>query len=198
MRDDHARGHEHGPPAAYAPPSGSNGASISMMRAPSPFTIASMTWSLRMRRPFGMICVGRWRLPRCQAMRTRCSGSAPRISSKRLGGRDHLDQPSVLQHQRIAAAQRDGVFQIEQEFQPARTRHRHPPPVPVVEIEHDGIGRGVRPAMLAQDLCRADHVRHCLEQVRGLHPSRRRFAPPQDEVLDPHGEERGNAARLEP
>jgi hypothetical protein len=31
--------------------------------------------------------------------------------------------------------------------------------VPVVEIEHDGIGRGVRPAMLAQDLCRADHWR---------------------------------------
>jgi hypothetical protein len=31
--------------------------------------------------------------------------------------------------------------------------------VPVVEIEHDGIGRGVRPAMLAQDLCRADHGR---------------------------------------
>src|SRR3954449_6171616 len=34
-----------------------------------------------MRRPFGMICVGRWRLPRCQATRTRCSGSAPRIST---------------------------------------------------------------------------------------------------------------------
>jgi hypothetical protein len=34
--------------------------------------------------------------------------------------------------------------------------------------------------------------------VQWLHPSRRRFAPPQDEVLDPHGEERGNAARLEP
>ncbi|CUU19458.1 hypothetical protein CDS [Bradyrhizobium sp.] len=32
----------------------------------------------------------------------------------------------------------------------------------------------------------------------GLHPSRRRYAPPQDEVRDPHGEERGNAARLEP
>jgi hypothetical protein len=31
--------------------------------------------------------------------------------------------------------------------------------VPVVEIEYDGIGRGVRPAMLAQDLCRADHGR---------------------------------------
>jgi hypothetical protein len=68
---------------------------------------------------------------------------------QRLGGRDHLDQPVILQHQRVAAAQRDGILQIEQEFQPARPRHRHPPPVPVVEIEHDGIGRGLRPAMLA-------------------------------------------------
>jgi len=59
---------------------------------------------------------------------------------QRLGGRDHLDQPAVLQHQRVAATQRHRVFQIEQEFQPARPRHRHPPPVPVVEIEHDGIG----------------------------------------------------------
>jgi hypothetical protein len=65
----------------------------------------------------------------------------PRISSQRLGRRDHLDQPAVFQHQRIAAAQRDRVFQVEQEFEPARARHRHPPPVPVVEIEHDGIGR---------------------------------------------------------
>ena len=59
---------------------------------------------------------------------------------QRLRGRDHFDQPSVFQHQRIAAAQRHGVLQIEQKFQPARPRHRHPPPVPVVEIEHDGIG----------------------------------------------------------
>jgi hypothetical protein len=59
---------------------------------------------------------------------------------QRLCGRDHFDQPSVFQHQRIAAAQRHGVLQIEQKFQPARPRHRHPPPVPVVEIEHDGIG----------------------------------------------------------
>ena len=76
-----------------------------------------------------------------------------------LGGRDHLDQPAVLQHQRVAAAQRDRVFQIEQEFQPARPRHRHPPPVPVVEIEHDGIGGGVRPAVLAEDFRGADHWR---------------------------------------
>ena len=77
---------------------------------------------------------------------------------QRLGGRHHLDQPSVFQHQRIAAAQRDGVFEIKQELQPARPRHRHAPPVPVVEIEHDGIGGGVGPAVLAQDFCRADHV----------------------------------------
>ena len=76
---------------------------------------------------------------------------------QRLRCRHHLDQPAVFQHQRIAAAQRDRGFQIEQEFQPARARHRHPPPVPIVEIEHHGIGRGLRPAMLAQDCCRADH-----------------------------------------
>jgi hypothetical protein len=35
--------------------------------------------------------------------------------------------------------------------------------------------------------------------VRWLHPLRRaQGRAPQDEVLDPHGEERGNAARLEP
>ncbi len=78
---------------------------------------------------------------------------------QRFRGGHHLDQPAVFEEQRIAAAQRDRVLQIKQELQPARPRHRHPPPVPVVEIEYDGIGRGVRPAMLAQDLCRADHWR---------------------------------------
>lgn len=76
---------------------------------------------------------------------------------QRLRGGHNLDQPPVLEDQRIAAAQRDRVLEIEQEFEPARARHRHPPPVPVVEIEHDGIGRGLRPAMLAQDFGRADH-----------------------------------------
>jgi hypothetical protein len=77
--------------------------------------------------------------------------------NQRLGGGHHLDQPAVFQHQRVAAAQRDGVFEIKQEFQPTRPRHRRPPPVPVVEIEHDGIGRRLRPAMLSENLGRADH-----------------------------------------
>jgi hypothetical protein len=76
---------------------------------------------------------------------------------QRLGSGDHLDQAAVFQHQRVAAAQRDGVFQVEQEFKPARARHRHPPPVPIVEIEHHGIGGGFRPAMLALNACCSDH-----------------------------------------
>jgi hypothetical protein len=40
---------------------------------------------------------------------------APPDLDQWLRRRDHLDQPPVFQHQGIAAAQRDGVFQIEQE-----------------------------------------------------------------------------------
>ena len=76
---------------------------------------------------------------------------------QRLRRRDHFDQPVVVEHQGIAAAQRDGVFQVEQELKPARTRHRHPPPVTVVEIEHDGVGRRFRPMMLALNSRRSDH-----------------------------------------
>ena len=76
---------------------------------------------------------------------------------QRLRDRHHLDQPSVFQDQRITAAQRDRVLQIEQEFESARARHRHTPPVAVVEIEHDGIGRGFGPTVLAFDVRRADH-----------------------------------------
>jgi hypothetical protein len=77
---------------------------------------------------------------------------------QRLRRCDDFDQPAILEHQRIAAAQRDGVFQIEQELQSPRARHRHPAPMSVVEIEHDGIGRRLAPAMLALDSCRADHA----------------------------------------
>jgi hypothetical protein len=77
---------------------------------------------------------------------------------QRFRRRDHFDQPAIVEHQRVAAAQRDGVFKVEQEFQPARSRHRHPPPVTIVEIEHDRIGGRLRPAMLRTDLRGSDHV----------------------------------------
>src|SRR5690348_1447975 len=48
---------------------------------------------------------------------------------QRLGGSDHFNQPSIFQDQRIAAAQRHRIFQVEQEFEPARAGHGHSPPV---------------------------------------------------------------------
>ena len=77
---------------------------------------------------------------------------------QRLRCRNDLDQPLVDEHQSVTAAQHSGIFQIEQEFKPARARHRHPPPVAVVEIEHNRIGRRLAPAMLAADLRGTDHT----------------------------------------
>ena len=76
---------------------------------------------------------------------------------ERLWRGHHLDQPAIFEHQRIAAAQRDRIFQIEQEFQPTRTLHRHPSPVAIVKIEHDAVGRGLAPAMLSQNFGGPDH-----------------------------------------
>jgi hypothetical protein len=76
---------------------------------------------------------------------------------QRLRRSHHFDQPAVLEHQRIAAAQRDGLFEVEQEFKPPRAHHRHPPPMPVVKIENDRIGGRLRPAMLRMNVGGADH-----------------------------------------
>ncbi|MEY9756868.1 hypothetical protein ABIE73_004263 [Bradyrhizobium yuanmingense] len=88
---------------------------------------------------------------------------------QRLGRRDHLDQPSILQHQRIAAAQRDGMFQVEQEFETTRSGHRHAAAVPVVEIEHDRVHWRFREAVLSPDLRRPDHASYLFTVSR---PSR--------------------------
>ena len=77
---------------------------------------------------------------------------------QRLRRRDDLDQPGIVEHQRIAATQHGSVFQIEQEFEPARARHRHAPAMTVVKIEHHGIGRRLTPAMRAANLRGANHV----------------------------------------
>ena len=77
---------------------------------------------------------------------------------QRLGRGDHLDQPAVLEHQRITAAKRDGILEVEQKLQSTRARHRHTAAVPVVEIEHDGVGRRFCPAMLPENLGGADHA----------------------------------------
>lgn len=70
---------------------------------------------------------------------------------QRLWCCDDLDEAAVFQHQGIAAAQGDGVFQIEQEFQSARPRHRHAATMAVVEVEDDGVRRRLCPVVLAFD-----------------------------------------------
>ena len=77
---------------------------------------------------------------------------------QRLRCRDDLDQAAILEHERIAPAQGDGVLEVEQECEPACAGHRHPPAVPVIEIEHDGIGGGLSPSMLSKHTCGADHA----------------------------------------
>ena len=76
---------------------------------------------------------------------------------QRLGGGDHFDHAAVFQHQTVAAAQRDSLGKVEQEFQPMRARHRHAAAMAPVEIEHDGVGGLFRPAGLAEHLGGADH-----------------------------------------
>lgn len=88
---------------------------------------------------------------------------------QRLGRRHHLDQPSVLQHQCVAAPKRDGMLQVEQEFEPARARHRHAATMPVVKIEHDSVRWRFCEAVLSLDLRRPDHASYLVTVSR---PSR--------------------------
>jgi hypothetical protein len=77
---------------------------------------------------------------------------------QRLCRRDDLNQPVIVEHQRIAAPQHGGMFQIEQEFEPACAGHRHSPAMTIIEIEHNCIGRRLTPAMRAMNLRGADHM----------------------------------------
>jgi hypothetical protein len=70
---------------------------------------------------------------------------------QRLGSGDNLDQPAVVEHQRIAAAQRDGFWQIEQEFEAARAGHGHAAAVAIVELKNDRIGRRAVPTACSPD-----------------------------------------------
>jgi hypothetical protein len=84
-------------------------------------------------------------------------GVAAADFEQRLGRGDHLDQPAVLKHQRVAAAQRDDLGQVEQELQPARAGHRHAAAMPVVELEHNRIGRLLAPGLRSFDGRGAQH-----------------------------------------
>jgi hypothetical protein len=77
---------------------------------------------------------------------------------QRFGRRDDLNETAVLEHQRVAAAQRNGLRQVKQEFETARAGHGHAPPVAVVELEHNRIGRRVVPAARRLDRRCAQHA----------------------------------------
>jgi hypothetical protein len=60
---------------------------------------------------------------------------------QRLRRRYDLDNPAILQHERVAIAQRSCLGKIEQEFQPASSGHRYAAAVAIVIVEHDAISR---------------------------------------------------------
>jgi hypothetical protein len=77
---------------------------------------------------------------------------------QRLGRGHDLDQPPVFEHQRIATAQRRRDLQIEQKLKPTRSGHGDPPAMAIIEIEHNGIGSRLDPAVLLLHLRRAHHT----------------------------------------
>ena len=77
--------------------------------------------------------------------------------AERFGRGIDGDDAAVLQHQPVAAPERHGLRQVEQEFQPTGSRHRHTPAVPLVVIEDDAVGRFPRPLAGGVYLGRADH-----------------------------------------
>ena len=88
-----------------------------------------------------------------------------------LGRGDDLDQPSILQHQRIAAAQRHRFGKVEQEFRSPRGLHGDAAPVAALIIEHDRVGRRGPPCALGGDEIRADHGRSLDWSAAAIKPS---------------------------
>ena len=95
-------------------------------------------------------------------------GIATAKLDQRLRRRNHLDEPAVVEHQGVAAAQRDRLRQIEQEFEATRAGHGHATPVAVVELQHDRIGGRVAPAVLALTALRVATCRSMLQRLTTL------------------------------
>ena len=67
------------------------------------------------------------------------------------------DDAVVLEYQGVAIPQRQGLSQIEQEFQSAGGGHRHAAAVPLIVVEDDTIGRFVGPLPCGKNAGGADH-----------------------------------------
>jgi len=78
---------------------------------------------------------------------------------RQLFRRGHdFDQATVFQNQRVAAAQRHGLRQIEQKFSAARARHRHAAAMAPLVVENNGVGGFRLPGAPGADKIRADHA----------------------------------------
>ena len=123
-----------------------------------------------MRRLFVISSVGRWRLPRCQAIRVRAAASAARISTSGLGRGDDFDDAAVLQFEPVAGAQHHRFGQIEQEAEAAHAGHGDAAPVALVVIEHHRVDGLARPGAGGND---GMSVQHRLASAgRGAPPRR--------------------------
>ncbi len=110
-----------------------------------------------MRRAFGVISVGRWRLPRCQATRTSARRVCGADLGEPLGRRDHFDDTAVLEPQPIAAAQHRRLREVEQEGEPADAGHDEAAAIALVEFEHHAVDGRPRPIARWKHLVRPQH-----------------------------------------
>lgn len=86
---------------------------------------------------------------------------------ERLACPHDLDQPAILQLQRIAGAQGDRLRQVEQEIQPAHAFHGKAAAMAIIEIEHHGIGGLAAPIASGHHISGADH-RNLRDERLGL------------------------------
>ena len=85
------------------------------------------------------------------------AGSSASDFHQRLGGRDDLDETPILQQQRVAAPQHDGLREIQKERDALNAGHHGTPPVPIIEVQHHRVGSRLSPTTCRADACGSDH-----------------------------------------
>jgi len=92
-----------------------------------------------------------------QSEANQITGRATAQFDQGFRGRDHLDEASVFEHQRIAAAQHHGFGQIQSDGETANSHGLQALALPIVKIQHDRVGCGFDPGVEGLHVCGADH-----------------------------------------
>jgi hypothetical protein len=77
---------------------------------------------------------------------------------KRFRLAEHFNKATIIEHDRIARAQHDGVRQIEQKFQPAHASHGRAASMAFGGIEQHSIGACIGTCGLCENFSGADHL----------------------------------------